>query len=32
LPDGRVRLTEDWRWTNGDGSTGRSILEEVRRG
>jgi len=29
LPDGRVRLIEDWQWTNGDGSRGHSVLEEV---
>jgi hypothetical protein len=29
LPDGRIRLVEDWRWTNGDRSTGRSVLDEV---
>lgn len=28
LPDGRVRLHEQWRWTSGDLSAGRSILEE----
>lgn len=30
LPDGRIRLHEAWRWTSGDGSSGRSVLEEVR--
>jgi len=30
LPDGRIRLHEVWRWTSGDGSSGRSVLEEVR--
>jgi hypothetical protein len=30
LPDGRVRLVEEWQWTNGDRSRGRSVLEEVR--
>ena len=30
LADGRVRLHEEWRWTNGDLSSGRSIVEEVR--
>jgi hypothetical protein len=29
LPDGRLRLYEEWRWTNGDLSTGRSIVDEV---
>ncbi len=30
LPDGRIRLHEEWRWTSGDGSSGRSVLEEGR--
>lgn len=30
LPDGRVRLHEQWRWTSGDGSSGESVIEEVR--
>jgi hypothetical protein len=29
LPDGRVRIVEEWQWTNGDGSRGHSVLEEV---
>ena len=29
LPDGRLRLHEEWQWTNGDRSVGRSIVEEV---
>ncbi|RRB07884.1 n-acetylglutamate synthase [Larkinella rosea] len=29
LPDGRIRLHERWRWTNGDGSEGASIIEEI---
>ncbi len=29
LPDGRIRLHEEWRWTSGDGSSGRSIVEEI---
>jgi hypothetical protein len=32
LPDGRVRLLEEWQWTNGDRSRGRSVLEEIGRG
>ncbi len=28
LPDGRIRLIEEWHWTNGDRSSGRSVLEE----
>ncbi|RYY66598.1 MAG: n-acetylglutamate synthase [Chitinophagaceae bacterium] len=31
LPDGRLRLHESWRWTSGDGSSGTSIVEEVRQ-
>lgn len=30
LPDGRLRLHENWRWTCGDHSAGTSILEEIR--
>ena len=30
LPDGRIRLHEAWSWTSGDGSSGSSVLEEVR--
>lgn len=29
LADGRIRLHERWRWTNGDGSEGTSVIEEV---
>jgi hypothetical protein len=29
LPDGRIRLHESWRWTDGDQSTGSTVLEEV---
>ncbi|WP_290445867.1 hypothetical protein [Clostridium estertheticum] len=25
---GRIRLLERWQWTNGDNSTGNSIIEE----
>lgn len=32
LGDGRVRLIERWRWTSGDGSSGESVVEEVRHG
>lgn len=28
LPDGRIRLHENWKWTSGDYSEGSSILEE----
>ena len=27
--DGRIRLHESWRWTDGDQSTGTTLLEEV---
>ena len=30
LSDGRLRLHERWQWTSGDGSTGTSIVEEMR--
>jgi len=30
LPDERIRLTEEWEWTNGDKSKGSSIIEEIR--
>lgn len=30
LPDGRLRLTEQWQWTCGDFSKGESIVEEVK--
>jgi hypothetical protein len=29
LEDGRIRLNESWRWTDGDQSTGTTVLEEV---
>lgn len=29
LPDGKVRLHEDWQWTSGDGSAGQSMIEEI---
>jgi hypothetical protein len=29
LPDGRLRLHEEWQWTSGDLSTGRSVIEEL---
>lgn len=28
MSDGRIRLHENWRWTNGDLSAGTSVLEE----
>ena len=29
LSDGRLRLHEEWRWTSGSGSSGRSVVEEI---
>ena len=29
LPNGKIRLYEDWQWTSGDKSSGKSILEEI---
>ena len=29
LPDGRIRLHENWKWTSGDCSEGRSVVEEL---
>jgi len=29
LPDGRLRLREEWRWTSGDLSSGTSVVEEI---
>jgi hypothetical protein len=31
LNDGRLRLHETWRWTSGDGSSGHSIVEEMKQ-
>ncbi|WP_262420208.1 n-acetylglutamate synthase [Flagellimonas meishanensis] len=30
LPSGKIRLHEQWKWTSGDQSIGKSILEEIR--
>ena len=30
LADGRIRLHEEWEWTDGDGSKGVSVVEEVK--
>lgn len=30
MPDGRIRLHEDWRWTEGGSGSGASVIEEVR--
>lgn len=29
LPDGRIRLHENWQWTSGDGTSGQSMIEEI---
>lgn len=29
LPNGKIRLHETWRWTSGDKSFGKSIIEEI---
>lgn len=29
LPNGKIRLYEDWEWTSGDKSKGKSIIEEI---
>lgn len=29
LEDGRIRLHEEWRWTSGDQSSGKSTIEEI---
>ncbi|TVZ14545.1 n-acetylglutamate synthase [Maribacter sp. MAR_2009_72] len=29
LPNGKIRLHEQWRWTSGDKSEGVSIIEEI---
>lgn len=31
LADGRIRLHEQWKWTSGDGSSGQSVIEEVKK-
>ena len=30
LPDGRYRLHEEWRWTEGGEGAGRSVIEEIK--
>lgn len=30
LPDGRIRLHEDWEWTHGGSGEGKSMVEEIR--
>lgn len=29
LPNGKIRLHENWQWTSGDRSSGQSIIEEI---
>lgn len=29
IPGGKIRLYENWKWTSGDQSSGKSILEEI---
>lgn len=29
LKNGKIRLHEEWQWTSGDKSKGKSILEEI---
>lgn len=29
LPNGKIRMQEQWKWTNGDNSTGESVIEEI---
>ncbi|WP_107040317.1 n-acetylglutamate synthase [Brumimicrobium mesophilum] len=29
LPNGKIRLHENWQWTSGDKSSGKSVLEEI---
>ena len=29
LPNGKIRLHEEWQWTSGDKSKGKSILKEI---
>jgi hypothetical protein len=29
LPDGRIRLHEQWEWTSGESSKGESVMEEI---
>lgn len=31
LEDGRIRLHEEWQWTSGDLSKGKSVVEEERK-
>ena len=29
LPNGKIRLHENWQWTSGDKSSGTSLLEQI---
>jgi hypothetical protein len=29
LPNGKMRLHEQWQWTSGDKSSGESVIEEI---
>lgn len=29
LPNGKIRLQEQWQWTSGDNSSGESVVEEI---
>jgi len=29
MENGKIRLHEDWKWTSGDESSGKSVLEEI---
>lgn len=29
MPDGKLRMHEQWQWTSGDQSSGTSIIEEI---
>ncbi|MFK8046527.1 MAG: n-acetylglutamate synthase [Crocinitomicaceae bacterium] len=29
MPNGKIRLHENWQWTSGDQSSGKSVLEEI---
>ena len=30
LPDGRIRLFEEWQWKDGERSKGSSVVEEIK--
>lgn len=29
LPNGKIRLHEEWQWTSGDYTSGKSVIEEI---